>query len=103
MARVANTGPAGTQTGILAEGSIPRLPPIFGSDAAMFAKRGAAKKSVTVEYNLPKSITAPVKAGEQVGTAQVIADGKPVESVVLIAPADVPRKTGVLQRIFGKL
>jgi len=45
-----------------------------------------------------------VKAGQQIGTAQVVANGKPVDSVALIAPADVAKKGGgLLGRMLGKL
>jgi D-alanyl-D-alanine carboxypeptidase len=78
--------------------------PVFATDATIFSRRGESKKNVSITYNLPASISAPVKAGQQIGTAQVVADGKPVDSVTLIAPADVAKRGGgLLGRMLGKL
>ncbi|HKN00131.1 MAG TPA: D-alanyl-D-alanine carboxypeptidase family protein [Candidatus Binataceae bacterium] len=105
MAMVAKKGAAASQTVAIADGATPNLIPVFGGDAAVFGKRGDAKKDVKVQYDLPASINAPVKAGQQIGTAEIVAKGKPVDRVALISPVDVPKKAGsnLLHQIFGKL
>ena len=104
MASIAKKGTPASQTVAIADGAVPTVAPVFAMDAAILSRRGQSKKKVTITYNLPTSINAPVKAGQQIGTAQVVADGKPVDSVALIAPADVSKKSGgLLGRMLGKL
>lgn len=104
MASIAKKGTRASQTVAIADGAIPTLVPVFATDAALFSRRGESIKDVKIIYSLPASITAPVKAGQQIGTAQVVAGGKPRDSVALIAPADVARKSGgLLGRMLGKL
>jgi D-alanyl-D-alanine carboxypeptidase (penicillin-binding protein 5/6) len=104
MASIAKKGTRASQTVAIADGAVPTLVPVFATDAGLFSRRGESKKDVKIIYSLPASISAPVKAGQQIGTAQVIAGGKPVDSVALIAPADVARKGGgLLGRMLGKL
>jgi len=104
VASIVKKGTSASQTVAIADGAVPSVAPVFATDAAIFSRRGESKKNVHVTYNLPASINAPVKAGQQIGTAQVVADGKPVDSVALIAPADVAKKGGgLLGRMLGKL
>ena len=49
-------------------------------------------QSVTVARRLPKQIEAPVRAGQPVGTAQLIIDGQALAECRLIAASDVPRR-----------
>jgi hypothetical protein len=55
----------------------------------MLALREGSKNSTSINYKLPPSITAPIKAGTQVGSAQIIVDGKPQQLIALVAPDDV--------------
>jgi D-alanyl-D-alanine carboxypeptidase (penicillin-binding protein 5/6) len=104
MASIVKKGTPASQTVAIADGAAPSVAPVFATDAAIFFRRGESKKNVHVTYNLPASINAPVKAGQQIGSAQVVADGKPVDSVALIAPADVAKRGGgLLVRMLGKL
>jgi D-alanyl-D-alanine carboxypeptidase (penicillin-binding protein 5/6) len=104
MANVVRKGTPASQTVKVTGGATPTLAPVFATDAAVFTKRGMSKKDVQITYNLPVSVNAPVKAGQPIGSAQVLEDGRPVDSVVLIAPADVAKKGGgLLGRMFGNL
>jgi len=104
MASIAKKGTRASQTVAIADGAVPTVAPVFAMDAAILSRRGESKKNISITYNLPTSINAPVKAGQQIGTAQVVANGKPVDSVALIAPADVAKKGGgLLGRMLGKL
>jgi D-alanyl-D-alanine carboxypeptidase len=49
-------------------------------------------QSVTVARHLPKQIEAPVRAGQPVGTAQLIVNGQALAECRLIAASDVPRR-----------
>jgi serine-type D-Ala-D-Ala carboxypeptidase (penicillin-binding protein 5/6) len=103
MRAVAKKGAVVPETVAVKGGAQPSLKPVFGGDATIFTKRDAAARTIKVEYKLPESLAAPIKAGQQVGTASIVADGRPVSSVMLVAPAGIPKKSGVLSRIFGKL
>ena len=81
VASIAKKGTPASQTVAIADGAVPSVAPVFATDAAIFSRRGESKKNVRISYNLPVSINAPVKAGQRIGTAQVVADGKPVDSV----------------------
>jgi hypothetical protein len=67
----------------------------------VFIKHGDAKNVIKVDYNLPPSIAAPIKAGQQIGTANVTEGGKPVTTIALLAPADVPKTTSLTKRLLS--
>ncbi len=77
------------------------IKPVWGSDAGVFVKRDAAKNAIKVDYNLPPSIAAPLKAGQQIGTANVTEGGKPVATIALLAPADVAKSASLTKRLFS--
>jgi len=77
------------------------IKPVWGGDASVFVKRSDASNAIKIDYNLPPSIEAPVKAGQQIGTANVTAGGKPVATIALLAPVDVAKSTSVTKRLLG--
>ena len=79
----------------------PSIKPVWGADAGVFVKRGDANNAIKVDYNLPASIEAPVKAGQQIGTANVTAGGKAVTTIALLAPSDIARKVSLTKRLLG--
>jgi D-alanyl-D-alanine carboxypeptidase (penicillin-binding protein 5/6) len=103
MRPVAKKGAPIAQSVAVKGGALPELKPVFGADANVFTRRADTAGKIKVEYKLPGSLAAPVKAGQQVGTADVIADGRLISTVALLAPADIARKSGVLGHIFGRL
>ncbi len=103
MRPIAKKGMQVPQAVAISGGAIDSLKPVWGSDAAVFMKRGAAAGAIKVAYNVPPSVAAPVKAGQQVGTAQILEDGKPVATVTLIAPSDVPKSGSLLRGLIRKL
>ena len=78
------------------------IEPVWGSDAAIFLKRDEPKEVYSFAYKLPASVTAPLKAGQQIGTAEVVIDGKVQQVVPLIAPAAVAQGS-LLWRLIGML
>ena len=85
-------------------GSVASIKPIFAGDAAVFTRRDEAAKAVELDYNLPPEVAAPLKAGQQIGTAQVMQDGKATCTIALVAPSmSRKRSGGVVGRILGKL
>ena len=70
-------------------GTVWTITPVWGADASMLALRERSNIAPSIDYKLPTSVTAPIKAGAQVGSAQIIVDGKPQQTVALVAPNDV--------------
>ena len=77
------------------------IKPVWASDAGVFIKHGDANSAIKVGYNLPASIAAPVKAGQQIGTANVTEGGKPVATIALLAPSDIAKSTSLTKRLFS--
>jgi len=44
-----------------------------------------------------------VKAGQQLGTAQILEEGKPVATVTLVALSDVPKRGSLVGKLLKKL
>ena len=85
-------------------GAVASIKPVFAGDAAVFTRRDQAAKTVELDYNLPQQVAAPLRAGQQIGTAQVMQDGKAIDTIALVAPADVAKKPGgIVGRLLGKL
>lgn len=104
MHPVASKGSAAPGAVAVTGGSVASIKPVFAGDAAVFTRRDQSAKAVELDYNLPSTVAAPLKAGQQLGTAQVMQDGKAIDTIALVVPADVPKKSGgIVDRILGKL
>ena len=79
----------------------PSIKPVWGSDAGVFVKRGDEKSAIKVDYNLPPSVVAPVKAGQQIGVASVTEGGKPVTTIPIVAASDVAKSTSLTKRLLS--
>jgi serine-type D-Ala-D-Ala carboxypeptidase (penicillin-binding protein 5/6) len=102
MDEVAKKGTPIARTIAVKGGAIGTIKPVWGTDASVLIKRGEAKNSFTIDYNLPAAITAPVIAGQAIGAAEIIVQGKPQQAIPILAPADVARGS-LLQRLIGDL
>ncbi len=100
MYQVAKKATAITEPLAVNGGAVASVKPVWGTDLSMLLKRDADKKAVKVTYQLPPSVAAPVKAGQQVGEGEALLDGKPAASAPLLAPADIPRAS-LLQRVLS--
>jgi serine-type D-Ala-D-Ala carboxypeptidase (penicillin-binding protein 5/6) len=89
MRTLAKQGAAIDRTLAVKDGAVRTIRPVWGANASMLALRDDNKTVTTVAYKLPSSITAPIKAGTQVGSAQIIVDGKPQQVIALVAPKDI--------------
>ncbi len=101
MHPIAKKGAPIAQTVAITDADINSIKPVWGNDAGVFVKRGDAKNAIKVDYNLPPSIAAPLKAGQQIGTANVTEGGKPVTTIALLAPSDVAKSTSLTKRLFS--
>ena len=101
MHPIAKKGAPIAQSVVITGADTNSIKPVWGSDAGVFMKRDVAKNAIKVDYNLPPSIAAPLKAGQQIGTANVTEGGKPVATIALLAPADVAKSTSLTKRLFN--
>ena len=101
MHSVAKKGMPVAQSVAVTDAETASIKPVWGGDAGVFVKRGDANNAIKVDYNLPASIAAPVKAGQQIGTANVTAGGKSVATIALLAPSDVAKNASLTKRLLG--
>ncbi|HEY9159298.1 D-alanyl-D-alanine carboxypeptidase family protein [Candidatus Binatus sp.] len=101
MHSVAKKGMPIAQSVAVTDAETASIKPVWGADAGVFVKRGDANNAIKVDYNLPPSIEAPVKAGQQIGTANVTAGGKSVATIALLAPSDIAKKASLTKRLLG--
>jgi serine-type D-Ala-D-Ala carboxypeptidase (penicillin-binding protein 5/6) len=103
MKPVAKKGGVSSVSVAVTDGAASRLIPVWGDDAAVFMKRGNEKAAYKVSYEVPAMISAPVRAGQKIGTAEVIVDGQPASTIALLAPSDVAeKKPGIVDRLLNK-
>jgi serine-type D-Ala-D-Ala carboxypeptidase (penicillin-binding protein 5/6) len=81
--------------------AVSAVKPVWGQDVALFLKRGEAKGHLKMVYELPSSIDAPLAAGQQLGVARVMLDGRQVAAPALVAPQAIPARGSLLHRLFG--
>jgi serine-type D-Ala-D-Ala carboxypeptidase (penicillin-binding protein 5/6) len=98
---VAKTGAPISQSVQVTDADTASIKPVWASDAGVFVKRSDANNTIKVDYNLPASIEAPLKAGQQIGTANVTAGGKPVATVALLVPSDIAKSASLTKRLLG--
>src|SRR5271170_4815635 len=101
MHQVAKKGEPIAQSVAVNDADTASIKPVWGGDAGVFVKHGDASSAIKVGYNLPASIAAPVKAGQQIGTANVTEGGKPVATIALLAPSDIAKSTSLTKRLFS--
>ena len=102
MREVAKKGTPIAQAVTVKGGTIGSIRPVWAADATVFMKRDAQKQSYTINYALPATIAAPIKAGQSIGTGEVIVEGKPQQAIAVVAPADVAQGS-LIQRLIGDL
>ena len=83
-------------------GAIATLKPVWGANASVLVKRDDAKNSFSIDYNLPSTLTAPITAGQAIGTAGIIVHGERQQSIAILAPTSIARGS-LLQRVMGHL
>ena len=101
MHSVAKKGAPIAQSVAVSNADTDRIKPVWGANAGVFVKRGDANSAIKVEYSLPPSIAAPIKAGQQIGTANVTEGGKPVTTIALLAPSDIAKSASITKRLLS--
>jgi D-alanyl-D-alanine carboxypeptidase (penicillin-binding protein 5/6) len=103
MHQVAKKGAPIAQSVAVTDADTASIKPIWAENAGVFIKHSDENSAIKVDYNLPASIAAPVKAGQQIGTATVTEGGKSVATIALLAPADIAKSTSLTKRLLGIL
>jgi len=88
----------------VSKGVVDKLDIKAAAPVSVVVPRGE-QKGFTMRLELPARVTAPVKKGQQVGTAVVVKNGREYLRVPLVAAYDVPR-AGLgqqIQRMFTRL
>src|SRR5271156_1654073 len=101
MHQVAKKGAPIAQSVAVTDADTASIKPIWAENAGVFIKHSDENSAIKVDYNLPASIAAPVKAGQQIGTATVTEGGKSVATIALLAPSDVAKSTSLTKRLLG--
>jgi D-alanyl-D-alanine carboxypeptidase (penicillin-binding protein 5/6) len=83
------------------KGSSNTLPLGVTENVLVTVKRGEYDK-LKATMDIPSTLIAPFKKGQQVGTLRITLDGKPVQSVPLIAINDAP-KGGFFSRLWDSI
>ncbi|MGA7870238.1 MAG: D-alanyl-D-alanine carboxypeptidase family protein [Candidatus Binatus sp.] len=101
MHSVAKKGAPIGQSVAVTDADIGSIKPVWGADAGVFVKRDDAHNAIKIDYNLPPSIAAPLKAGQQIGTANVTAGGKQVTTIPILAASDVGKSSSLTKRLLS--
>jgi serine-type D-Ala-D-Ala carboxypeptidase (penicillin-binding protein 5/6) len=103
MKAIAKKGAAASVSVAVTDGTAAKLVPVWGDDAAAFMKRGDEKVAYHVNYDVPGTLAAPIRAGQKIGSAEVLVVGQPASTIALLAPSDiVEKKPGLVDRLLSK-
>ncbi len=103
MKAIAKKGSASSVSVAVTDGAASKLVPVWGDDAAVFMKRGDEKTAYKVNYEVPAMIAAPVRAGQKIGSAEVMVGGQSTSTIALLAPSDVAeKKRGLVDRLLSR-
>ncbi|MGA8566964.1 MAG: D-alanyl-D-alanine carboxypeptidase family protein [Candidatus Binataceae bacterium] len=90
------------QTLAVSGGSLASFKPVWGRDLSVMQKRGD-ETGLKVEFQLPASLAAPIRAGQLVGVGQATSGGKVLASAPLMAPATIGPRPSLMQRLRDAL
>jgi D-alanyl-D-alanine carboxypeptidase (penicillin-binding protein 5/6) len=99
---VAQKGAPIAQALAVSGGSLASFKPVWGGNLSVLQKRGD-DAALKMEFHVPDSIVAPIRAGQQVGAGQATSGGKVLASAPLVAPAAIGPRPSLLQRLRGAL
>jgi D-alanyl-D-alanine carboxypeptidase len=83
-------------------GSLANFTPVWGRNLSVMQKRGD-EPTLKAEFQLPVSLAAPIRAGQQVGVGQATSGGRVLASAPLVAPAAIGSRRSLMQRLRGAL
>ena len=83
-------------------GSLASFRPVWGGNLSVLQKRGD-EAALKVEVQLPASLAAPIRIGQQVGVGQATSAGKVLANAPLVAPAAIGPRPSLMQRLRSAL
>jgi D-alanyl-D-alanine carboxypeptidase (penicillin-binding protein 5/6) len=83
-------------------GSLASFRPVWGRNLSVMQKHGD-EPGLKVEFQLPASLAAPIRAGQLVGVGQATSGGRVLASAPLVAPATIGSRASLMQRLRGAL
>jgi serine-type D-Ala-D-Ala carboxypeptidase (penicillin-binding protein 5/6) len=83
-------------------GAVASFKPVWGRSLSVLQNRGG-DTAIKIEFQLPASLPAPIRAGAQVGVGQAVSGGKVLASAPLLAPAAIAPRPSLMQRLRGSL
>jgi hypothetical protein len=83
-------------------GAVASFKPVWGRNLSVLQNRGD-EAAIKIEFQLPASLPAPVRAGTRVGIGQAVSGGKVLASAPLLAPAAIAPRPSLMQRLRGSL
>ncbi len=87
---------------VVSDGSLASLRPVWARNLSVLQKRGD-EAALKVEFQLPASLAAPIRVGQQVGVGEATSGGKVLASAPLIAPAAIGPQQSLMQRLRSAL
>jgi serine-type D-Ala-D-Ala carboxypeptidase (penicillin-binding protein 5/6) len=79
-------------------GALASFKPVWSRNLSVLQKRGD-ETALKVEFQLPATLPAPIRAGAQVGMGQATSGGNVIANVPLIAPAAIDARPSLMQRL----
>ena len=73
-------------------GTVDEIVPIPADMTPLLIEK-SKKSGITTHVEVAESVTAPVEAGQRLGTLTMQSNGEPLASISLVAPEEVPRLT----------
>lgn len=98
MRTVGKRGAPIAQAVAVNDGALPSFKPVWGRDLSVLLKRGS-DDPVKVQFQLPASLAAPVRAGQEVGAGQAVSGDKVVATAPLLAPAAIALRPSLYERV----
>lgn len=85
-------------------GEVDTITPVLSEASPVLVEKGQAGK-ITTRVEVAEQVCAPVEAGQRLGTLTIQSDGQPLQSVPLVAPEAVARKSwwDVTRELLGQM
>jgi serine-type D-Ala-D-Ala carboxypeptidase (penicillin-binding protein 5/6) len=102
MRVVGKEGAPIAQTLAVSGGSLAGFTPVWGWNLSVLQRR-SDDATPKVEFQLPATLAAPIRAGQQVGVGQATSGGRVLASAPLVAPGAIGARMSLMQRLRNAL
>ncbi len=73
-------------------GNTDKVIPVVSDSTPLLIEKGQ-ERSITTQVEVAAEVTAPVEAGQRLGTMTIRSDGEPLAAIALVAPQNIARRT----------